>query len=40
MRRDNVASGSLPGLQDLGIRPTAVEDVLPALTGGSGRARR
>jgi len=40
MRRHNVASGSLPGLQDLGIRPTAVEDVLPALTGGSGRARR
>ncbi len=39
MRRDNVASGDLPGLQDLGIRPTAVEDVLPALTAGSGRAQ-
>lgn len=38
MRRDNVASGDLPGLQDLDIRPTAVEDALPALTGSGGRA--
>jgi uncharacterized protein YbjT (DUF2867 family) len=38
MRRDTVASDGLPGLQDLRIRMTAVEDVLPALSGGSGRA--
>ena len=35
MRRDNVASRDLPGLPDLGIVPTALEDVVPAaLTGG------
>jgi uncharacterized protein YbjT (DUF2867 family) len=38
MRRDNVASGNLPGLQDLRLRPMALEDALPALTGGRGRA--
>ena len=31
MRRDTVASDGLPGLRDLGIAPTAIEDVLPAL---------
>jgi uncharacterized protein YbjT (DUF2867 family) len=39
MRRDNVASDDLPGLRDLGVRITAVEEVLPALAGGSGRAQ-
>ncbi|NML13636.1 complex I NDUFA9 subunit family protein [Azohydromonas caseinilytica] len=29
MKVDNVASGRLPGLQDLGIQPTAVEAVVP-----------
>jgi uncharacterized protein YbjT (DUF2867 family) len=38
MRRDTVASGNLPGLQDLRLRPMALEDALPALTGGRGRA--
>jgi NADH dehydrogenase len=38
MRRDTVGSGDLPGLQDLRIRPTALEDALPALMWGSGRA--
>ena len=36
MRRDNVASRDLPGLRDLGIAPTPLEDVVPAA-GGSGR---
>jgi hypothetical protein len=26
---DNVASGTLPGLQDLNIQPKAVEEVVP-----------
>jgi hypothetical protein len=26
---DNVASGTLPGLQDLSIQPKAVEEVVP-----------
>ena len=29
LRMDNVASGILPGLQDLNIQPKAVEDVVP-----------
>lgn len=29
LKRDNVCSGALPGLAELGIRPTAVEAVLP-----------
>jgi hypothetical protein len=29
LRMDNVASGTLPGLQDLNIQPKAVEDVVP-----------
>jgi len=29
LRRDNVLSGDLPGLKDLGIAPTAVEAILP-----------
>lgn len=29
LRRDNVASGTLPGLSDLGITPTALELILP-----------
>ncbi len=34
VRRDNVASGNLPGLQDLGLAPTALEDVLATLADG------
>ncbi len=30
LARDNVASGSLPGLADLGIAPTGLEAILPA----------
>ena len=33
MQRDNVASGSLPGLSSLGIAPTTIEDVVPAVEG-------
>ena len=29
LRMDNVASGTLPGLQDLNVQPKAVEDVVP-----------
>ena len=29
LRRDNVASGNLPGLKDLGVSPTALELILP-----------
>jgi NADH dehydrogenase len=29
LRGDNVASGTLPGLQDLNIQPKAVEEVVP-----------
>ena len=29
LRVDNVASGTLPGLQDLNIQPKAVEEVVP-----------
>ncbi len=30
LRRDNVVSGRFPGLQDLGVQPTAVEPILPS----------
>lgn len=40
MRVPNVASGKLPGLQALGIEPTAMEAVAPGYLGGAfGRAR-
>jgi hypothetical protein len=29
LRTDNMASGTLPGLQDLNIQPKAVEEVVP-----------
>jgi NADH dehydrogenase len=38
MRRDNVASGDLPGLRDLRIVPATIEEVLPADTDRSGAA--
>jgi hypothetical protein len=31
MRRDNVASPTLPGLTELGIAPTSLEDVVATL---------
>lgn len=40
MKLPNVASGQLPGLQALGITPTALEAVAPGYLGGQhGRAR-
>ena len=39
MRRDNVASQELPGLRDLHIAPTALEDALATIAVG-GRATR
>jgi NADH dehydrogenase len=33
LQSDNVASGALPGLQDLSIKPKAVEDVVPTYIG-------
>lgn len=40
MRVDNVATGQLPGLADLGIRPSSVVAVAPTyLGGGNGRSR-
>lgn len=36
MRRDNVASRDLPGLRELGIAPTALEDVVPAVAAAGG----
>lgn len=36
LRRDNVVSGTLPGLTDLGIVPTAVELVVPTYLRPSG----
>jgi uncharacterized protein YbjT (DUF2867 family) len=38
MRRDNVAARDLPGLRDLHIAPTALEDVV-AIIADAGRAR-
>ena len=37
MRRDNVGSAHLPGLRDLHIAPTALEDILATISAG-GRA--
>jgi uncharacterized protein YbjT (DUF2867 family) len=34
MRRDNVASGDLPGLRDLHVAPTALEDIVPTVASG------
>ncbi len=40
MRVPNVASGSLPGLESLGIQPTDIRSVMPAVLGStSGPAR-
>ncbi len=36
MRRDNVACRDLPGLRELGIAPTALEDVVPAVAASGG----
>ena len=33
LEADNVASGAMPGLQELGIQPKAVEDVVPTYVG-------
>ena len=35
MRADNIASGQMPAFSDLGIEPTALEDVLPRYRLGS-----
>jgi hypothetical protein len=34
----NVASGTLPGLEALGIRPAALEAVMPAAGAAAGRS--
>jgi len=33
LRMDNLASGDLPGLRELGIRPKAIEDIVPTYVG-------
>ena len=33
LRRDNLASGALPGLRELGIRAKAIEDIVPSYVG-------
>jgi hypothetical protein len=38
MRRDNVASRELPGLWDLRVTPTALEDVVPTVARSSSSA--
>jgi NADH dehydrogenase len=35
MRHDNVASRDLPGLGELCVTPTALEDIVPAVASGS-----
>jgi NADH dehydrogenase len=40
MRRDNVASQDLPGLPDLHVAPTALEDVVSTVANGGRTARR
>jgi uncharacterized protein YbjT (DUF2867 family) len=35
MRRDNVTSRDLPGLRDLDVEPTALEDVVSTIASGS-----
>jgi uncharacterized protein YbjT (DUF2867 family) len=37
LKADNVASGILPGLKELNIQPTSVEEVLPSYLGRSQR---
>lgn len=37
LRMDNLASGDLPGLRELGIRPKAIEDIVPTYVGRLGR---
>ena len=39
MQHDNVASPNLPGLPELGIKPTAIETVLPEIERRSARAQ-
>ena len=38
LKADNVASGTLPGLRELGIVPTTIDAILPTYLGPS-RAR-
>jgi NADH dehydrogenase len=33
LRMDNLASGELPGLRELGIRAKAIEDIVPSYVG-------
>ena len=33
LRMDNLASGTLPGFRDLGIRPKSLEDIVPTYIG-------
>jgi NADH dehydrogenase len=33
LRMDNLASGDLPGLRELGIRAKAIEDIVPSYVG-------
>ena len=40
MKIDSIASGRLPGLERLGITPTSLETVMPALLGGRGGPAR
>jgi hypothetical protein len=40
MQHDNVASPNLPGLPELGIKPTAIEAVLPEIERRSARGQR
>ena len=35
LRRDNVASGALPGFRELGIQPKSVEQIVPSYIGRS-----
>jgi NADH dehydrogenase len=39
LKSDNVASGSLPGFQELKIQPKTVEDVVPTYIGPTGVRR-
>jgi NADH dehydrogenase len=40
MQHDNVASLNYPGLPELGIKPTAIETVLPEVERQSATAQR
>ncbi len=35
LKADNLASGALPGFRELGIKPKAIEEVVPTYIGGS-----